>query len=567
MVDATFRSYERNNQLLCFILLVSAGLLVPPLRADELPLDLSLVGKEHVGFVQVRLGDLWKSDSFAPVRTLVAKAGPQMLAVFDRRFLPAPSSVDRFTLILAGIAQGPAPVPEFVLVVSTSRPFDRAKLIKGLLPEGVEAKAGKWKCYVDANQGAALCVLDDRTFAFGAPSAVEKLTVHGRGQAGKLQEGVDLAAGGQSLVAAIQLESLSATVKAMPLPKPLSALAEAQTVLVSARLAQEPRIDCKVRFADGKWAESGEQGARFAIALARQQLQTARAEMEALIKGPDESQVGTAQELPRAAAGLLGLGMIELLDEQLAKLPLKRQGDALTLSIELSPGPYGSVVAWAGFSAGLFLPAVQKVREAGNRVQSQNNLKQIALAMHTYHDANNHFPAAAICDKNGKPLLSWRVAILPYVEQQNLYQQFHLDEPWDSEHNKKLLAQMPAIYALPSVSKPGDSKTYYRVFVGPQAMFEMDKGRRIADCTDGTSNTFMAAEAAEAVPWTKPEGLLYDADKPVPKLGKFFSGGFHVAYMDGSVHFVKHTVPEAVLRAMITRSGGEVIDRDALEQR
>jgi hypothetical protein len=566
MVDATVRSYARKNYLLGFFLLASAGLFLPPLRADELPLDLSLVGKEHVGFVHIRMGDLWKSDAFAPVRTLVAKAGPNMLTAFDRRFLPAPSSVDRITLILAGIAPGPAALPEFVLVVTTSRPFDRAKMIKGLLPEGVEAKGGKWQRSVDEAQGAALSVLDDRTFAFGATSAVEKLTVHGRGQAGKLQEGVGLAAGGQSLVAALQLESLSAITHAAPLPEPLSALAEAQTVLVSARLAQESRIDCKVGFADGKEAQAGEQGLRFVISLARQQLQTARAEMHALIEGQEGNRVGTTQELPRAAAGLLGLGMIELLDEQLQKLPLKRQGETLTLSIEVPPGPYGSVLAWAGFSAGVFLPMVQKVRESGNRMQSTNNLKQIALAMHNYHDVNGRFPAAAICDKNGKPLLSWRVAILPYVEQDQLYKQFHLDEPWDSEHNKKLLAQMPRIYALPGVSKAGDTRTHYRVFVGPEAVFEMDKGRRIADITDGTSNTFMAAEAAEAVPWTKPEGLEYGAEKAMPKLGSFYGGGFNVAFMDGSVHFLKPTMPEATLRALITRSGGEVIDAGALER-
>jgi prepilin-type processing-associated H-X9-DG protein len=217
------------------------------------------------------------------------------------------------------------------------------------------------------------------------------------------------------------------------------------------------------------------------------------------------------------------------------------------------------MLAWGGFSAGLLLPAVQKVREASNRMTSANNLKQMALAMHNYHDANGSFPAAAICDKKGKPLLSWRVAILPYIEQQNLYQQFHLDEPWDSKHNITLLPSMPATYLLPAASKPGDTKTYYRVFVGPQAMFELDKGRRIADVTDGTSNTCMVVEAAEAVPWTKPEGLEYDPGKPIPKLGRFYSGGHNVAFVDGSVHFLLASLPEETMRALITPSGGEVI--------
>jgi prepilin-type processing-associated H-X9-DG protein len=199
------------------------------------------------------------------------------------------------------------------------------------------------------------------------------------------------------------------------------------------------------------------------------------------------------------------------------------------------------------------------VREASSRVTSQNNLKQLALAMHNYEGVNAHFPAAAICDKAGKPLLSWRVAILPYIEQDALYQKFHLDEPWDSKHNITLVKEMPAIYALPSVSKPGDTKTYYRVFVGPQAMFELDKGRRVAEVIDGMSNTWLIAEAGDAVPWTKPEELVYDPQRPVPKLGNFFNGGFNVAYADGSVHFIKQGLAEEVIRAFITCAGGEIV--------
>ncbi|MBV9126015.1 MAG: DUF1559 domain-containing protein, partial [Planctomycetes bacterium] len=82
-----------------------------------------------------------------------------------------------------------------------------------------------------------------------------------------------------------------------------------------------------------------------------------------------------------------------------------------------------------------------RVRRSNERIQSINNLKQIALAFHSMNDTYNFMPPAAICGKDGRPLLSWRVAILPYIEQQNLYNQFRLDEPWDSPTNKKLLAQ------------------------------------------------------------------------------------------------------------------------------
>jgi RNA polymerase sigma factor (sigma-70 family) len=204
------------------------------------------------------------------------------------------------------------------------------------------------------------------------------------------------------------------------------------------------------------------------------------------------------------------------------------------------------------------LPDLQKadgqVTQARARMLSANNLKQITLAMHNYHDTNQAFPAAAIYDKNGKPLLSWRVAILPFIEQDVLFKEFKLDEPWDSEHNKKLLAQMPKVY--------GDkgTKTVYRVFHGRGAVFEGTKGIKLADITDGTSNTMLVVEAAEAVDWTKPDELEYDPEKKLPKLGGMFDNGFHIALADGSVRMLPHNVEEKLLRALITRNGGEVID-------
>ncbi|HMF14410.1 MAG TPA: sigma-70 family RNA polymerase sigma factor, partial [Gemmataceae bacterium] len=104
------------------------------------------------------------------------------------------------------------------------------------------------------------------------------------------------------------------------------------------------------------------------------------------------------------------------------------------------------------------------------RLQSRDNLKQIALAMHNWHDTYGTFPAAATYRKDGKPLLSWRVALLPFLEQDNLYKQFRLDEPWDSAHNKKLLARMPEIYLVPG--QEANNATFYQVFVGPSTMFE-----------------------------------------------------------------------------------------------
>src|SRR6516165_3014449 len=127
--------------------------------------------------------------------------------------------------------------------------------------------------------------------------------------------------------------------------------------------------------------------------------------------------------------------------------------------------------------------------------------------MHTYNDQYGSLPSAAICDKDGKPLLSWRVSLLPFLEDQGLYQQFRLDEPWDSPHNLQLLPRMPRVYApFNGKRTPEPYTTYYQVFVGKGAAFETRKGLRLSqDFPDGTSKTFLIVEAGEPVPWTKPE--------------------------------------------------------------
>ena len=212
----------------------------------------------------------------------------------------------------------------------------------------------------------------------------------------------------------------------------------------------------------------------------------------------------------------------------------------------------------------LLLPAVQAVREAARRAQCTNNLKQIALAMHMYHDAAGHFPGP-IVGKDGKPLLSWRVAILPHIGQKALYDKFKLDEPWDGPHNKALLDEMPATFACPSGTfRPG--QTAYRGFFGPGAFFEKGRETSVANITDGTSNTIMVVESNEAVPWTSPDSDLPFDPAARPSLygaGSSHPGGFNAAMADGSVRFIKNTIHPMTWKALITRAGGEAIQLPA----
>jgi hypothetical protein len=164
----------------------------------------------------------------------------------------------------------------------------------------------------------------------------------------------------------------------------------------------------------------------------------------------------------------------------------------------------------------------------------------------------------------GRALLSWRVALLPYLGEEALYRQFRLDEPWDGPHNKRLLRRMPAVYAPPG-GRARPYTTYYQVFVGEHAAFEKHRALRFpAAFADGLSNTLLIAEAGAAVPWTKPQDLPYAADDPLPELGGLFPGSFGAALGDGSVaRFSTRADPE-VLRAAITRDGGEAVDLDRI---
>jgi hypothetical protein len=191
--------------------------------------------------------------------------------------------------------------------------------------------------------------------------------------------------------------------------------------------------------------------------------------------------------------------------------------------------------------------------------ESVQNLKKIGLAIHNFESVYGFFPNN-VTDENGKLLLSWRVAILAFLEQEKLYEKFILDEPWDSKNNKPLADKIPKIYAPIRVKGQEVGDTFYRGFTGPDTCFEKGKQRRIVEIADGTSGTILIVEAGEACIWTKPDDLPFDAKKKLPKLGGLFEGEFHILMCDASVCSLKLMVPDDVMKAMITTNGGEVVE-------
>jgi hypothetical protein len=237
----------------------------------------------------------------------------------------------------------------------------------------------------------------------------------------------------------------------------------------------------------------------------------------------------------------------------------RRTGKGLALA-GLILGLVGNVTIWP------YLLIYNGVKDSQARRDSLQNLRELTFAMHNYNDTFKTLPASAIYSKDGRPLLSWRVAILPFIEQQPLYQQFKMDEPWDSPHNIRLLEHMPKLYAPLRGSTPQPHSTYYQVFTGPKTPFNGSTPPRIpATFTDGTSNTFMIVEGAEAVPWTKPADVVMREGSPVPPLGATWGGGnnFCVSMADGSVRIVdRRRVSDQTLRLLIDPNDGQAIPGD-----
>lgn len=222
--------------------------------------------------------------------------------------------------------------------------------------------------------------------------------------------------------------------------------------------------------------------------------------------------------IPGLVCGIIGLNRIARSERAAAGPRLTGQGMAIAgiilsaLSMLILP-----------VMVGLMLPAVQAAREAARRSVCTNNVRQLALAMLQYESAHGILPAA-ITDADGRPLLSWRVAILPFIEEQALYEQFHLDEPWDSEHNRGLLGLMPLTFACPSAAS-GPGITRYLLLDGPGTAFETSRldtglgaaarvrGVKLGELPTDSSETLLIVEAPSdrAVAWTKPEELNVSA--------------------------------------------------------
>lgn len=444
--------------------------------------------------------------------------------------------------------------PPLVIVVSEGDQ-DWAALKAGLVPDPVAVSiAGASYMRSGTMPGAmAYYQKDDRVFAFGAEGFIKKLvfaTVQPpRGHA--FDDALDKVSPGPLRVAATSI--WTSTLLAQPGgPGPQNQWIATVGPLVNGAVSHAASLDT----AKGLTLDFVTIGVNDAAAA------KAAKTLEAVVTLAENAleQAATAPA-PSAQPGLpgpMGSGLSGMLAKSagpvLSNAKVTREGTLVRLRSETS-------ITMADLARD-FAPAIVASRIAAARSQSVNNLKQIALAFHNYASANDRFPPAVLYGPDGKTPHSWRVAILPYLEQQSLYNEYRFDQPWDSPANKKVLEKIPAVYRANGDKTSATSSSYYAP-VGPGTLFSGKEGTRFADIYDGTSNTIMIVEASHDIPWTKPEDLPVEDGKPLPKFGGIFEKGFDAAFADGSVRFFKESIQEQVLRALLSSKGGEVISSDA----
>lgn len=468
--------------------------------------------------------------------------------------------------VVRAIAVGEPPMgpnPYYAVILQADQPFQIDRFAPELTMHTQPGQIAGHDCLVSQHPALpCLMILNERTLVAATPGMLEKLLDQSREKAdGVLAKLVGQQTSGDDLYVAVDLVPLRPLIQLGLMQAQATAPPEAQTFFQSPNFLESVELTFNLNPGRATRLVAHTPGETEAGQLetildeGMQMMQTRmRADLDAqmaqLRASDDPVQQATAAYADRMSQAYMN-----------AFRP-KRKGNSFVLFNQESLPAVQANAATIGILVALLLPAVQAAREAARRNQSTNNMKQLMLALLNYESANGQFPPHAIYSADGQPLLSWRVAILPYLEQQALYDQFHLDEPWDSEHNRALIAQMPAILLDPSSGlTPEQGRTHYVGPVGEGAFFTgTNQGLGMREITDGTSNTIavLQVDEAQAAVWTKPDDWAYDKATPLRGLhGSPHPGIFLAAFADGHVTPVAEAVDAETFGKMLTVAGGE----------
>ena len=556
----------------CFTLLLLASALSPAtpipqevLPSQELPPELAIIPPDTLFFMHLKVEQLYgdpvvqKLKKYLPpevYRALNREAGREIGMQFEDI-----SSFTQFWRLTSPLGKE----NQMVMLVTARKSFAQDQLIKALVPGAVKKTAGGKEYYApkESEHGLHLHFLDSRrallfmNLAFGEtdPKAAERL-LHSLGK--KKEKGplspVIAEAREKLLVMGLHIpEDFRKTLDDFGgMPDQFSWIEPVMQMKMGGLtldLGDNSVVRLRFQFTESAKARDALAGVQHGLKFLLEQL-----EPLAVVEADKVARSKNTAELSHTALALLRSAETTLKSAQ-----VQVAGNDLLVNLTLKTND----LAMAHLAK---LIVALRDRELG-----KSNLREIGLAMHNYHADHTHLPLHAIYGKNGKPLLSWRVALLPYLGQEELYKQFKQDESWDSDHNKKLLARMPNIYRHPRLTPDEPHFTYYKVFVSragdkPAATFMADAKRTLVQLAgaDGTSNTIMVIEGGAAVPWTKPEDIAYDVKKPLPYLDAAFPEGWLALFCDGSVRKIKKGAAEKLLKQIITYNGGENEDTTSI---
>lgn len=541
------------------------------------PFSLAYVPRDAVAVAALRPAQLLKHPALAVAKNVLSQQRElqQSLGVSPERIEQV---IGVFVLDLpanGGPFRGPVPAGA---IVHLTEARDALAMIQALQPNPEEQEYGGSKYVRDKTGTGLVCLLaDERTVVVcSGEDHMRRLIVAGKTGASKAKWG-DSWKEGKHADAAV-LVNMAPLNELLKREIPQGDVSSRNTLLSFGPLWQGTSTGLLT-------ANFGEK-LKLGLLLKTKSLddgKQVKATLEAAITLGQNSLSQTRTMISRQAGneGAFLLGLIDTVDALIDSIEITQSFDtnqvSATAVVDLDEAP--KLFA-------MLLPAVATARQAAARTQSINNLKQLGLAMHNYAQVNNSFPPAVLYGPDGKTPYSWRVAILPYLDQSALYEQYKKDEPWDSPNNKLVLAKMPALFRDPGAPADSTNSSYFAV-TGPATIFSGKEGAKFADITDGMSNTLMLVEAKRDIPWTKPEDIPYPAaapggpaggitngqpeksktkdapeavDAPLPKLGGHYADIFLAAMCDGSVRAFPQKINPIILRSMLTRAAGEAID-------
>jgi hypothetical protein len=532
-----------------------------------LPADLALVPADAGFFLTLRVADIVEQEGIKRLLQQLAKYEDLAAGVakweeqFEEGFAVAPAEVARLTAI-----PPPGPLPLLpvspLLLVTTTKPYSPDKVLRWLGP-GARPRSHQGKSYhvAPSPRGTALHFLTDRILVFSnSEAALQSFLARapGAGPPAELRSHLALAdqryqaAGGLDLQAAFVkvffqsfrqglLQGSGGMIPA-ELVRRLDGFADTRrTVLLfnirSATLSGDKlQLRLRLTFADPECAQRRAADVRAVVDLMQKPL---REMVRSIAKNPGGLDQARDVVPPEALKCLFQV--YDQFSVALQDVEIKAEGNVVDvrlpdLAIDLAG--VGTVVGEVG-----------RVGANQARVTDAAHLLELGMAVEDYVAEHRRLPPAATAAQDGKPLLSWRVALLPYVGEASLYREFKLDEPWDGPHNKKLLGRMPGVFG------PAGSASPYRVFLGSGTPFEDRQGTPWGEITGRAAHTVLIVAAAERVPWTKPEGLSVSPGRPLPNVGAV------ALFADGSVRRLpaRPEEKEKALFSLLTR-GGEKVD-------